>query len=72
MVRVPETDEFELAIIDTAPDAAGALGETARAADFCVVPCRPAQLNSAAMIQTIATLAASRTSYAVPLAFRHR
>ena len=67
MIRVAETDEFELAIIDTAPEAAGALGEAARAADFCVVPCCPAHLDSAAMSQTIATLAASQTPYAVLL-----
>ncbi|MEC8585375.1 MAG: hypothetical protein VXY81_12355, partial [Pseudomonadota bacterium] len=67
MIRVAETDEFELAIIDTAPEAAGALGEAARAADFCVAPCCPAHLDSAAMSQTIATLAASQTPYAVLL-----
>ena len=67
MIRVAETDEFELAIIDTAPEAAGALGEAARAADFCVVSCCPAHHDSAAMSQTIATLAASQTPYAVLL-----
>ena len=45
MIRVAETDEFELAIIDTATGAAGALGEAVRVADFCVVLCRSAHLN---------------------------
>ena len=67
MLRVAENDEYDMAIIDTAPHAAGAIGEAARAADFCIVPCRPAILDLKAIGKTIEILAAAKTPYAVLL-----
>ena len=67
MLRVAENDEYDMAIIETVPHAAGAIGEAARAADFCSVPCRPAILDLKAIGKTIETLAAAKTPYAVLL-----
>ena len=60
MLRVAENDEYNMAIIDTVPHAAGAIGEAARAADFCIVPCRPAILDFKAIGKTIEILAAAK------------
>ena len=67
LLRVAEMDEYDLTIIDTAPHAAEAIGEAARAADFCIVPCRPAILDLKAISKTIKILSVAETPFAVLL-----
>ena len=67
VLKIASDDGYDLGIIDTAPHAAEAIGEAAKAADFCIVPCRPAILDLKAIGKTIEILAAAKTPYAVLL-----
>lgn len=60
-------DDYDLALIDTAPHAEAGIVAAARAADFCLVPCRPAVLDLRAIGKTVEILQKINAPFAVVL-----
>lgn len=65
VLEAAREDGYDYSIIDTAPHADAAATAAARAADFALIPCRPAILDLDAVVATVDLLRAIRKRSAI-------